>query len=102
MRNSKESSKLNFQFFFSQIELVRNIKKAKKSKVDLVFYNQIDNVCILKQYYKKDLSGIYRQLQEIKHKNLPKIYQVLFYNGDTYLLEENIAGSTLREVLDNK
>lgn len=102
MRNSKESSKLNFQFFFSQIELVRNIKKAKKSKVDLVFYNQIDNVCILKQYYKKDLSGIYKQLQEIKHKNLPKIYQVLFYNGDTYLLEENIAGSTLREVLDNK
>ena len=97
-----ESSKLNFQFFFSQIKVVQNIKETEKSKIDLVFYSQIDNVCILKQYYKEDLSTIYKQLEESKHRNLPKIYQVLFYKGDTYILEENIAGNTLREELKNK
>lgn len=88
MEKSKESSDLGFQFFSSQFEIMCSIKDGEKSKVDLVLYKQIEGSCILKQYYQKDLVSIYKKLEQIHHPNLPIIYKVIYYKGDTYVLEE--------------
>lgn len=102
MEKSKESSDLGFQFFSSQFEIMCSIKDGEKSKVDLVLYKQIEGSCILKQYYQKDLVSIDKKLEQIHHPNLPIIYKVIYYKGDTYMLEEYIDGNSLRELLEER
>lgn len=102
MQKSKETSELSFQFFISLFQIQRSIKNGEKSKVDLIWYEPIEGQCILKQYYQKDLVSIYKQLEQIHHPNLPVIYKVIYYKGDTYVIEEYIDGNSLREVLKER
>lgn len=104
MKKSKEADELEFEFFQYQYEpeTLQVIKESEKSQVALVYHKEIESSCILKQYYQKDIYNLYVQLQAIQHRNLPTIYDVLYYNQDTYVLEEYIIGTSLREVLQEK
>lgn len=99
---SKESSKLNFDFFETQIQVKRLIHESSKSKIELIQYNFSDYPCIKKQYFNRDLCQLYEQLKEIKHPNLPYIYQVLYYKNDTYIIEEYIEGKNLKEEIEER
>lgn len=71
-----------------------------KSKVEQIFYTPRQTICVLKTYFNRDLSEIYQRLKSIRHENLAVIYDVLFYDGNTYVIEENIDGETLAEHLN--
>lgn len=92
-------SELNFEFFSSQVSEIKNIRTSKKSKIDLVDYIKIDKPCIKKQYYNRNMSEVYKRLRTIHHKNISQIYEVMYYNQDTYIIEEYIEGQTLRQAM---
>lgn len=87
------------QFFFSQYHVLDLIRDTSKSKIERVFYNPCQSVCILKTYYDRDLEEIYLKLKGIHHPNLTTVYDVLYCDGNTYIVEENIDGETLAEYL---
>lgn len=87
------------QFFFSQYHVLDLIRDTSKSKIERVFYNPRQSVCILKTYYDRDLEEIYLKLKGIHHPNLTTVYDVLYCDGNTYIVEENIDGETLAEYL---
>lgn len=91
--------KMEMDFFFSRFQTVRTIMLSGKSKVEQIFYTPRQTVCILKTYFNRDLSELYQKLKSIRHENLAAIYDVLFYDGNTYVIEENIDGETLAEHL---
>ena len=78
------------QFFFSQYHVLDLIRDTSKSKIERVFYNPRQSVCILKTYYDRDLEEIYLKLKGIHHPNLTTVYDVLYCDGNTYIVEENI------------
>lgn len=84
----------------SQLDIVTVLSFSEKSKVSLVSEKDCRQLAILKEYDKLDLQNFYIRIQEIKSPYLPKIYKVWEEQGHTYLLEEYIAGKTLREYLN--
>lgn len=54
-----------------------------------------NDFCVMKIRMGRDLTGIYRQLEEIHHPNLPEIYEVFYDGCDTVIIEEYIAGEGL-------
>lgn len=92
---------LNKQFFFCQFRRIRMITESEKRKVEQIFYEPRKTVCVLKTYYNRNLSEMYQKLKYIRHENLVAVYDVLFFEGNTYVVEENIDGETLAEHLNN-
>lgn len=97
MENSVEN--LENQFFFGQFKSVCTIAESEKCRVELIFYEPRQTVCVLKTYFNRDLSDVYCKLKQICHENLVAVYDVLFFDGKTYVIEENIDGATLAERL---
>lgn len=93
------SKSFNFEFFMSQVEQVRNIKDDDKIQISLILYGARKSPCILKKCKNRDLSAVYEKLKEIKHQNLVVIYDYIYEDGDTYVVEEYINGMTLREIM---
>ena len=89
------------QFFFSQFKCIRTITVSEKRKIEQIFYEPRQMPCVLKTYYSRDLSEVYQKLKAIRHENLAVIYDILFCDGNTYVIEENIDGETLAEHLKN-
>ena len=87
------------QFFFAQYHSLDVIRESEKSKVERVFYYPRQTICVLKTYYGRNLEEMYFRLKEIHHTNLVTIYDVLFCDGDTYIVEEQVDGETLAEHL---
>ena len=95
-------SSIRYEFIMSQIKHIRDIKENEKTKISLVFYEGCQGPCIFKVCKERDLSEVYYALLEVKHPNLAVIYDCVFENGNTYVLEEYIHGKTLAEVLTVK
>ena len=89
------------QFFFSQLEYIRTITASERRRVEHVFYKPRQTLCVLKTYYNRNLSEVYQKLKSIRHENLVAVYDVLFCDGNTYVIEENVDGETLAEHLEN-
>ena len=87
------------QFFFSQYQVLDVIRETAQNKVERIFYNPRQSVCVLKIYYGRNLEAIYLKLKKIHHLNLATVYDVLYCDGNTYIVEENIDGETLAEHL---
>lgn len=88
------------QFFFSGFQPVRIITVSEKRKVEQIYYRPRRTICVLKTYYNRDLSEVYQRLKSIRHENLVSVYDVLYCDGNTYVIEENIDGETLAEHLN--
>ncbi|MDO4340225.1 MAG: serine/threonine-protein kinase [Eubacteriales bacterium] len=96
------SGNLEYQFFFSRFRNIRTLAISHETKVEQIFYQPRQAVCILKTYYNRDVSFVYQRLKSIRHENLTAVYDVLAYNGNTYVIEEFIDGETLTEHLDRQ
>lgn len=94
-------SDLQFEFFLSKFHIIREIKNSERNNVKLVFYEPYQVTAVLKQYYGRDLCGIYNTLKQLPHKNLVVVYETLYYKGDTYILEEYLEGETLADRIRN-
>lgn len=56
--------------------------------------SEIENV-LFKSYFNRDLSGIYSQLRQLTYSYWPRVYDVWYFDSNTYIVEEEILGKTL-------
>lgn len=92
-------SSIRYEFIMSQIKHIRDIKENKKTKISLVFYEGDQTPCVFKICKGRDLSAVYQALMEVRHPNLAIVYDCVYENGNTYVIEEYISGKTLEELL---
>lgn len=90
---------LKFRFFMSQLKHIRDVKDTEKTHISVVFHKGNGTYCILRRCKGRDLSGVCRGLCQIRHPNTAVVYDYVYENGDTYILEENLTGTSLEEVL---
>ncbi len=95
-------SDIRYEFIMSQIKHIRDIKENEKTKISLVFYEGCQGPCILKICKNRDLSEVYQALMEVEHPNVAQVYDCIYENGDTYVIEEYINGKTLADILQEK
>lgn len=67
----------------------------ENTKVYRVKDSVTNDICVMKIRKGRDLTGIYRQLEEVHHPNLPEIYEVVYDGCDTVIVEEYVAGEGL-------
>lgn len=89
-------------FFMSQITTIRDIKENNKIKISLVYYEIIQGPCILKVCKNRNLTDVCKKLMDIRHPNVAVVYDYMFFHDDTYILEEFINGTTLRDIISEK
>lgn len=93
------SEDLKFQFFMSRLTHVRDVKDTEKTHISIVLYEANQAYCILRECKGRDLSGVCEALCKVRHPNTVVVYDYVYANGNTYILEENITGTSLEEVL---
>lgn len=93
-------SNIRYEFIMSQITPIRDMKENEKIKISFVFYEGCQGPCIFKVCKNRDLLETYQALMEVRHPNLAVIYDCVYENGNTYVLEEYIPGKTLAEILE--
>lgn len=91
---------IEYEFFMSRFQHLRDIKENDKIKISLVFYEGIGSACVLKICKKRDLSEVCRRLAEVRHPNVAVVYDWFFDGKDTYILEEFLHGTTLGQQLE--
>lgn len=91
---------MKYQFLMSQISLIEDIKDTEKTKISAVYHKELRSACILRVCKGRDLSHIYGKLQSIRNPNTVVVHDFVYENGDTYILEECIDGSTVQELLE--
>lgn len=95
---NNEASREDFQNFMEPFEgFKKDIISKENVKISQVSYENVD--CFLKQYKGKDVSEVYEYLKSIRHKNIAEVYDAIFYQGDTYIIEEKIPGESLEKWL---
>lgn len=95
-------SDIRYEFIMSQIKHIRDIKENEKTKISLVYYEGCQGPCILKICKDRDLSEVYQALMETKHPNVAQVYDCIYEDGNTYVIEEYINGKTVADVLATK
>lgn len=83
----------------SQINRIRDIKEDEKIKISVAFYEGIQAPCVLKVCKNRDMTEVYQKLINIRHPNMVTVYDVVYANNNTYIIEEFVSGKTLYEVL---
>ncbi|MDD7218389.1 MAG: serine/threonine-protein kinase [Clostridia bacterium] len=97
---NSQSEQYEKDFFFDRVQNIRIISESEKRKVEQIFYKPRETFCIMKTYYSKDLTEMYQKLKDISNENLAAVYDVSFFDGNTYVIEENIDGISLEEYLE--
>lgn len=93
---------IEYEFFMSQIMHIRDIEDNEKTKISLVFYEGMQAPCVLKICKNRNLSNVYAALVKIRHPNVAVVYDYLYAEGNTYVIEEFVVGKTVQELLDEK
>lgn len=93
------SNSFKFEFIMSQVELVRELKDDDKINISLILYGDYKSPCILKICKNRDLSAVCEKMKHIRHPNLVVVYDYVYENSNTYVIEEYINGMTLREIM---
>ncbi|MFI3200122.1 MAG: serine/threonine-protein kinase [Eubacteriales bacterium] len=76
-----------------QYQLIKNMKTTQKSQIDLVF-DKLGNRLVVRKQFMATIE-VYSKLLSLPHKYLPKIYDVKYENGKTYVIEEYIEGASI-------
>lgn len=92
-------SNFQYDFFMSQIEFIRDIKENEKIKISLVMYEGVRGPCIFKVCKNRDLSDVCEGLKTIRHPNVAIVYDYLYADNNTYIIEEYIEGLTIKELI---
>ena len=90
---------VKYNFFMSQLTVIEDIKETEKTKISVVYHAGIKASCILRVCKNRDLSQVCTALRKIRNSNTVVVHDFVYENGDTYILEENVDGSTVEELL---
>lgn len=89
------------EYRLSLYKTLTSLNRTDKCQVELV-QNQLDG----RIYIKKELINynidVYKLIQTINDKGIPKVYEIIEYNNKLYVVEEFINGNTLQTILDSK
>lgn len=91
---------MKYQFLMSQLKPLQEIKDTEKTKLSIVFYEQIQSACVLRVCKNRDLSSVCESLRKLRNPNAAVVYDYVYLDGNTYILEENLTGKTIQEYLD--
>ena len=87
-------------FMSNEIKVIQNNEKMRMSIVEFE-----GNYCVLKKYIGRNLKNVYQNIIELQKKKtceyITYIYAVEYYENDTYIIEEYLAGETLAERIKN-
>ena len=92
-------SSIRYEFIMSQVKMIRDITETEKVKISLVFYEGSQMPCVFKICKNRDLLDVYQTLMKVRHPNLAIIYDCVYENGNTYVVEEYIQGKTIADIL---
>ncbi len=92
-------SEIKYDFLISQVSQIRDIKEDDKIKISVVFYEETQSPCVLKVCKNRDMTEVYQKMMDIRHPNMVTVYDVVYANNNTYIIEEFVSGKTLYEVL---
>ncbi|MGL5153052.1 MAG: serine/threonine-protein kinase [Clostridium sp.] len=89
---------MKIEFKLSKYSTLKVIKENDKAKVELVL-NEQDGLVYIKKtlfYSKKE---VYEGLKKIENEHLPRIYEILEWDGRLVIIEEFINGANLSDIL---
>lgn len=85
------------EFLTSQIRVINVLKDTERTKISIIYHNTRQMTCVLRECKGRDMTDIYRTLKSIRCRALAVVYDCFYENGNTYILEEYLCGSTLEE-----
>lgn len=89
-----------YRFFVSLLKHIEDIKETEKTKISIVYNTGNNSNCILRVCKGRDLSGLCEALCKTRHPNIAVVYDYVYEDGDTYILEEHINGKSVKEIMD--
>ncbi len=93
---------VKYDFFMSQLTEIEVLKETSKTKICVVYHGDLKASCILRVCKNRDLSLVCEALRKIRNPNTVVVYDFVYENGDTYILEENVDGVTIEELMENE
>ena len=83
-------------------QIVSEISIKEKSKVYLITIDDTPPFYVLKRYCSDAAWPVFEQLRNISSSFFPRILDLWCENGEVCIIEEYVAGRTLREVMDEE
>ena len=93
---------IKYEFLKSQLLHVQDIKDSEKTKLSLVYYKLSESTCILRECKNRDLSSVYEVLKKTRHPNMAVVYDYVYADGNTYIIEEKINGQSIEKIMEEK
>lgn len=90
-----------YNLLMSQLRHIKDIKETEKTKISVVYHEIRETTCILRICKNRDLSDLCRALMTVRNPNMAVVYDYAYENGDTYICEEQIDGTTVEELMKN-
>jgi len=75
------------------------LKDSERTKISLIKKKSTGEIFIKRIAKNIDISYLYGKLKGITHKNLPTINHVIYYEPDTYVIEEYINGDSIADII---
>ncbi|MDD3220707.1 MAG: serine/threonine-protein kinase [Lachnospiraceae bacterium] len=104
--NNSRSSDLRKEFFFERkYQIIGDaIKDSENSTIYPVQCLCIPNspTAVLKIYHNRNITTLFKRLQNIHVTSWTEIYDVDYFDEDTYVVEEYVPGITLDKVIHQK
>ena len=79
-----------FDFFMSPLTHLEDIRENEKTKLSIVYHRVRQTTCVLRICKNRDLSGVCEALCKIRNSGAVVVYDYVYENGDTYILEEKL------------
>lgn len=106
MLNNMSGINYRYHNLISQIQHIRDIKEDSKTKISIVQYHPFGSdstfTCILRVCKGRNLSDVCELLTEVKNLYVVTVYDYAYENGDTYILEEQVIGTTVDELIERE
>lgn len=91
-----------FDFFMSPLTHLEDIRENEKTKLCIVYHQHRQTSCVLRICKNRDLSAVCEALCKIRNPGAVVVYDYVYENGDTYILEEKLDGRTLAEIMEEE
>ncbi len=92
-------SNISLDFFMSQIKVIKEVKDNEKINLSIVLYEPTQSTCILRICKERDLTSVCEFLRAVRNPNVAYVYDYVYANGNTYIIEEKLSGDTVETLL---
>ena len=91
-----------YRFLMSQLRVIDTLKENDKTKICMVYHEGMKTSCILRVCKNRDLSVVCTALRKVRNPNIVVVLDYVYENGNTYILEENVSGQTIEEIIETE